>query len=118
MAWKSGSIFDFDPRRASSGGPARLLGEACDQLFHEQPLLLHDALHAGRRRRGRANKQCPDEAGHPIPGLYAADRAAPGICSNNYVSRLSIGDYFFSGRRAGRNASLVNRHVEQQEALL
>lgn len=38
-----------------------------------------------------------------IEGLYAAGRSAVGICSNNYVSGLSIADCVFSGRRAGRN---------------
>lgn len=37
-----------------------------------------------------------------IPGLYAAGRSAVGICSQNYVSGLSIADCVYSGRRAGR----------------
>ena len=36
----------------------------------------------------------------PIVGLYAAGRAALGICSRQYVSGLSIADCVFSGRRA------------------
>jgi 3-oxo-5alpha-steroid 4-dehydrogenase len=36
-----------------------------------------------------------------IPGLYAAGRAAIGICSNIYMSGLSAADCIFSGRRAG-----------------
>jgi len=36
-----------------------------------------------------------------IPGLYAAGRAALGVCSQQYVSGLSIADCVFSGRRAG-----------------
>lgn len=42
--------------------------------------------------------------GRAIPGLYAAGRAAVGVCSNFYVSGLSIGDAVFSGRRAARHA--------------
>ena len=42
--------------------------------------------------------------GSPIPGLYAAGRSAVGICSNSYVSGLSLADCVFSGRRAGRHA--------------
>ena len=38
-----------------------------------------------------------------IPGLYAAGRTAVGICSNIYVSGLSIADCIFSGRRIGQN---------------
>ncbi|MGB0973268.1 MAG: FAD-binding protein, partial [Mycobacterium sp.] len=44
-------------------------------------------------------------AGNPIPGLYAAGRTAIGICTNSYVSGLSISDCVFSGRRAGAHAS-------------
>lgn len=40
-------------------------------------------------------------AGDEIPGLFAAGRTAVGICSNSYVSGLSIADAVFSGRRAG-----------------
>ena len=38
-----------------------------------------------------------------IKGLYAAGRTAVGICSNIYVSGLSIADCIFSGRRIGQN---------------
>ena len=40
--------------------------------------------------------------GNPIAGLYAAGRNAVGICSNIYVSGLSVADCIFSGRRAVR----------------
>jgi 3-oxo-5alpha-steroid 4-dehydrogenase len=49
--------------------------------------------------------QVQDTDGAGIPGLYAAGRNAVGICSNSYVSGLSIADCVFSGRRAGRHAS-------------
>ena len=38
-----------------------------------------------------------------IKGLYAAGRTAVGICSNIYVSGLSIADCIFSGRRIGQH---------------
>ncbi|WP_024795567.1 FAD-binding protein [Tomitella biformata] len=44
-------------------------------------------------------------SGSSIPGLYAAGRAAVGICSNAYVSGLSIADAIYSGRRAGAHAA-------------
>jgi 3-oxo-5alpha-steroid 4-dehydrogenase len=47
--------------------------------------------------------QRPDET--PVPGLFAAGRTAVGICSNSYVSGLSLADCVFSGRRAGGNAA-------------
>lgn len=40
-----------------------------------------------------------------IPGLYAAGRNAVGVCSNSYVSGLSLADCIFSGRRAGQHAA-------------
>lgn len=43
--------------------------------------------------------------GSNIPGLYAAGRNAIGICSERYVSGLSLADCVFSGRRAGRHAA-------------
>jgi len=43
--------------------------------------------------------------GTAIEGLYAAGRSAVGICSNSYVSGLSLADCVFSGRRAGRHAA-------------
>jgi 3-oxo-5alpha-steroid 4-dehydrogenase len=39
--------------------------------------------------------------GSVVPGLYAAGRTAVGVCSESYVSGLSIADCVFSGRRAG-----------------
>lgn len=44
-------------------------------------------------------------AGEAITGLYAAGRTAVGICSDSYVSGLSLADCIFSGRRAGMHAA-------------
>ncbi len=44
-----------------------------------------------------------DQDGAAIAGLYAAGRTAVGICSNIYVSGLSVADCVFSGRRAARS---------------
>ena len=49
--------------------------------------------------------QVVDADGAGVPGLYAAGRNAVGICSNSYVSGLSLADCVFSGRRAGRHAA-------------
>jgi 3-oxo-5alpha-steroid 4-dehydrogenase len=49
--------------------------------------------------------QVLDADGAGIAGLYAAGRNAVGICSNSYVSGLSLADCVFSGRRAGRHAA-------------
>lgn len=45
------------------------------------------------------------EDGSPIEGLYAAGRTAIGLCSNIYVSGLSMSDCVFSGRRAARHVA-------------
>ncbi len=52
-----------------------------------------------------------NESGEPIPGLFGAGRTATGICSNSYVSGLSLADCVFSGRRAGTHA--VTESVDQ-----
>jgi 3-oxo-5alpha-steroid 4-dehydrogenase len=49
--------------------------------------------------------------GTAVPGLYAAGRSAVGLCSNSYVSGLSLADCVFSGRRAGRHAAGVESTV-------
>ena len=41
--------------------------------------------------------------GEAIKGLFAAGRSAVGVCSNIYVSGLSIADCVFSGRRVGKS---------------
>jgi 3-oxo-5alpha-steroid 4-dehydrogenase len=48
--------------------------------------------------------------GAPIEGLYAAGRTAVGLCSDSYVSGLSLADCVFSGRRAGQHAATVDRN--------
>lgn len=46
--------------------------------------------------------QVRNGSGVGIKGLFAAGRNAVGICSNGYISGLSVADCVFSGRRAGR----------------
>lgn len=47
-------------------------------------------------------------SGESIEGLYAAGRSAVGICSNSYISGLSLADAMFSGRRAARHVSQLS----------
>jgi 3-oxo-5alpha-steroid 4-dehydrogenase len=55
--------------------------------------------------------------GSRIPGLYAAGRAAVGICANTYAcSGLSLADGVFSGRRAGRHCAAANNLNEMEES--
>ena len=51
-----------------------------------------------------------DADGAPIPGLFSAGRTAIGICSESYVSGLSIADCVFAGRRAGASAAAEPPH--------
>lgn len=44
-------------------------------------------------------------SGEPIPGLFAAGRAAAGLAAWGYASGVSLGDGSFYGRRAGRCAA-------------
>lgn len=43
--------------------------------------------------------------GSIVRGLYAAGRAAVGMCSNSYMSGMSLADLVFSGRRAAAGAA-------------
>ena len=56
-----------------------------------------------------ATGQVLGEDGRRIAGLYAAGRTAAGICSNSYVSGLSLADCVYSGRRAGRSVSQTDQ---------
>lgn len=47
--------------------------------------------------------------GSVIAGLYAAGRTAVGVCSQSYVSGLSLADCVFSGRRAGKHVMTTGR---------
>ncbi|WP_341323930.1 FAD-binding protein [Solibacillus sp. FSL H8-0523] len=53
--------------------------------------------------------------GSEISGLYAAGRTAVGICSNSYLSGLSLADGMFSGRRAARHIANVASSVHTVE---
>ncbi len=47
------------------------------------------------------NGQVKNADGKVIAGLYAAGRSAVGLCSQSYISGLSLADCVYSGRRAG-----------------
>lgn len=58
------------------------------------------------------------EDGTLISGLYAAGRNAVGVCSNSYVSGLSLADCIFSGRRAGGHAAAQLKDAEASAPVL
>jgi 3-oxo-5alpha-steroid 4-dehydrogenase len=72
------------------------------RLFYPAPVLTLGGLVVAP---GSGQVLRPD--GRPVDGLYAAGRAAAGLCSRSYVSGLSLADCVFSGRRAGRHAATV-----------
>ena len=53
--------------------------------------------------------------GSEVRGLYAAGRTAVGICSNSYISGLSLADAMFSGRRAARHIAGVDLGGEERK---
>jgi 3-oxo-5alpha-steroid 4-dehydrogenase len=55
-------------------------------------------------------------SGDVIPGLYAAGRTAVGVCSNSYVSGLSLADCLYGGRRAGRSVAVVQPKLQTATA--
>jgi 3-oxo-5alpha-steroid 4-dehydrogenase len=70
------------------------------RLAYPAPMLTLGGLAVDERTGGVLR---PD--GSAVPGLYAAGRSAVGLCSNSYVSGLSLADCVFSGRRAGAHAA-------------
>jgi 3-oxo-5alpha-steroid 4-dehydrogenase len=62
----------------------------------------------GLRVDGASGEVLTDN-GSPIRGLYAVGRTAVGVCSNSYISGLSLADCVFSGKRAGEHAAAVQR---------
>lgn len=75
----------------------------------DAPLLPLSTLTLGGLVVDEATGQVKGENGQAIAGLYAAGRSAIGICSNLYVSGLSVADCVFSGRRAAK--SLVSHDL-------
>ncbi|KAH8889204.1 flavoprotein [Thozetella sp. PMI_491] len=76
-----------------------------DISVRDSGMLLVPAITLGGLRVDGRSGLVLNEAGETIPGLYAAGRNAVGICSNHYVSGLSLADCVFSGKRAGENAA-------------
>jgi len=69
----------------------------------DAPLLPLSTLSLGGLSVDEKTGQVRAVDGAPIKGLYAGGRTAIGICSNLYVSGLSVADCVFSGRRAAKS---------------
>jgi 3-oxo-5alpha-steroid 4-dehydrogenase len=83
---------------------------AIDISIKNSPAYPAAGLTLGGLRVNEESGQVLGAEDEPIEGLYAAGRSAVGICSNSYVSGLSLADCIFSGRRAGVHAA-TKSHV-------
>jgi 3-oxo-5alpha-steroid 4-dehydrogenase len=101
---------------SGDGDPAHKAPELCtpvqvgpfyaiDISIKNSPLFPAPGLTLGGLRVDEDTGQVLTADDAPVPGLYAAGRTAIGICSNSYVSGLSLADGIFSGRRAGGHAA-------------
>tara|TARA_B100000446_G_scaffold93839_5_gene88036 strand:+ start:7651 stop:9312 length:1662 start_codon:yes stop_codon:yes gene_type:complete len=63
------------------------------------------------------NGQVLDVQGKGIAGLYAAGRAAVGLCSKSYISGLSLADCVYSGRRAARSLTVADCTSSESETV-
>ncbi len=89
-----------DLRRPLRTGPFTLLDISFKaRLTYPMPMLTLGGL-----RVAEDTGAVRHENGGVVPGLFAAGRAAVGVCSNSYVSGLSLADCIFSGRRAGTHS--------------
>jgi 3-oxo-5alpha-steroid 4-dehydrogenase len=105
---------------SGAGDPAHKAPELCTPLqvgpFYAIDISIKNApafpapgLTLGGLRVDEETGQVLTAGDAPVPGLYAAGRTAIGICSNSYVSGLSLADGVFSGRRAGAHAAAPAR---------
>jgi 3-oxo-5alpha-steroid 4-dehydrogenase len=78
---------------------------AIDISIKNSPAYPAPGLTLGGLRVSEETGQVLSGEDEPIDGLYAAGRTAVGICSNGYISGLSLADCIFSGRRAGVHAA-------------
>ncbi len=85
---------------AVGAGPYRAINTAVANVFSFMPFFTLGGL-----LLDQATGQVMGTGGAPVGGLYAAGRTAVGLCSDGYLSGMSIADCVFSGRRAGRSCT-------------
>ncbi|ARR54882.1 hypothetical protein HY78_16270 [Rhizorhabdus wittichii DC-6] len=87
------------------------VGEIVEPPFHAVDISIHNrkylcpSISLGGIVVDEKTGQALDEAGRPIPKLFAAGKNAKGLSSHRYVSGISLADCVYSGRIAGRSAS-------------
>jgi 3-oxo-5alpha-steroid 4-dehydrogenase len=105
-----------DGIHSGAGDPARKGADLCSPIeqgpfyaidisIKNSPAFPAAGLTLGGLRVNEDTGQVVTAADEPVAGLYAAGRTAVGICSNSYISGLSLADCIFSGRRAGLHAA-------------
>ncbi len=85
-------------RRTIAAGPFYATSIGADLPFSPIPALTMGGLVVDEE-----SGQVMASDGAPVPKLYSAGRTAIGICSNYYVSGLSLGDCIWSGWRAAES---------------
>jgi 3-oxo-5alpha-steroid 4-dehydrogenase len=90
---------------AIDSGTTDPVGKLMNISVRSDPLYPTPILTLGGIRVDEDTGAVLNAAGAPIPGLFSAGRTAIGICSESYVSGLSISDCVFAGRRAGASAA-------------
>jgi 3-oxo-5alpha-steroid 4-dehydrogenase len=106
-----------------SGDPAHKAPEMCtpvaegpfyavDISIKNSPFYPAPGLTLGGLKVDEETGNVITSTGEQIEGLYAAGRNAVGICSESYISGLSLADCVFSGRRAGVHAAAAIRQAQ------
>ena len=80
------------------------------------PFAITVALTLGGLRVDEGSGAVLRQDGSAIEGLYAAGRAAVGVCSNGYFSGMALADCVFSGRRAGTELAAKYRAQQRDPA--
>ena len=88
---------------------------ACN-ISVDNPIFPLGALTLGGLTVDENNGAVLDDNGRRIAGLYSAGRTAIGVASHLYISGLSLADCVFSGRRAGRACTGIDRNADHSVA--
>jgi 3-oxo-5alpha-steroid 4-dehydrogenase len=110
---------------SDAGDPAHKAPDMCSSIrqapFYAMDISIKNTsffpapgLTLGGLRVNEETGELLDEHDQSIPGIYAAGRTAVGICSNSYISGLSLADGVFSGRRAGTHAAAAAKAAVAQ----
>jgi 3-oxo-5alpha-steroid 4-dehydrogenase len=114
--------------KSGDGDPAHKIEDYCSPIedgpFFAIDISIKNAaaypapgLTLGGLRVNEETGELLNDKGESISGVYAAGRNAVGICSNSYISGLSLADCVFSGRRAGVHAAAASKATQPASQL-